>query len=571
MSAARRDAVAGLALCVAYCAAAVAVRGAQWDETLEHAQVISGVVAYPAGHPLPHYLARAFSLQTLASSAMLFAGLGDGAVCAARNFLFLLATVLPVYAAALALTRRPALGVAAALFVAQGVFLEFDGNYPIMVWPGLYSNGHIGTGWAVLCVAALAAPWPRAGMLLLGLLPGVHAGQAPLVFALAAVLCAAPDGAALRGAWRWLAAGLAVSLLGAWIHRGIAPPSALPAEDAIAWWRVYTFGHDPHRQIPRAAAWFTVAATAGACALAWRAAPSRGARAFAIYAAGVLAVISGSAALHLALGGATPPWVLQWMPYRLVNHAPPLLLAAVLLGLARGGGAGTVLLAAALVWGALTPYLGDLFPARVHARYIAPGDAAAFLLLGAGWARLTVAAAAGPPARAVALAAPFVAALGFHRFGAACLVAGYGAAWAAGAFEARPARAHLPRDGFAAAVAAWAAANPRADRVVLTPPGWHGAQSRLGMAVLADATALSLISYVPEVGGAVAAIHLEAYGFDLRGDAGDWRAHWRGMDAAAWRAVAARHGFGLVAAPADLALPLRVEIATEEGTLYAVD
>lgn len=618
MTAARRDAWVGLALCVAFCAVGVAARGLRWDETLEHAQVLAGAVAYPEGHPLPHYLARAFSLQTLLSTGMLWIGLGEAALCAARNFLFLCATVLPVYALLLAL-RLGALGACAgALLVAQGVLLEFDGNYPLQVWPELYSNGHIGTGWVVLTVAALAAPWPRTAMLLLGLLSGVHAGQAPLaiVIAIAAMCAPLPEARALRAAWRWLALGVGLVAMGWLAHRllaGAPPALAASVKNSDALWRAYTFGHDPHRQIPRAAAWLTVFAAAGLAALAWRAERSWRVGVVAAYALAVGAVMAGTGAAHGLLGASTPAWLLQWMPYRLVNHVAPLLLALALAGLWRAAPSqrpAVWLVAGLVAWGAITPYLGAFVPDRIYTRYVAPGEAVAFVIVGAGWAHWAIAGAPGRGAAGLLMGALPAAALGFHRFGAACLMLGHALAWvgrhatrgvaaARGPMPVGPgprggahlaiaalcalaaaqtlanqarARATLPRSDFEAAVARWAAEEAPRAPALLTPPEGHGAQARLGAAVLADAATLSLISYVPAVGGAVAAMLLDVYGMDLLGgDAGPgWRAHWASLDAAGWRALAARHGITHVAAPADLALPLPVVLETPTGRVHAL-
>jgi len=87
----------GVLFWLLFCVVAVLIRGVRWDETFEHAQVITGQAPYPEGHPLRVYVRGAFSLQTYASAAALALGAGPALVCGARNVLFLLGTVLPVF------------------------------------------------------------------------------------------------------------------------------------------------------------------------------------------------------------------------------------------------------------------------------------------------------------------------------------------------------------------------------------------------------------------------------------------------------------------------------------------
>jgi hypothetical protein len=315
------------------------------------------------------------------------------------------------------------------------------------------------------------------------------------------------------------------------------------------------------------------------------------------YAGAVAAVLLATGAAHALLGTATPAGLLQWMPYRLVNHAAPLLLATALAGLC-GNKAAPWLLVALVGWGAATPYLSPLFPERAYTRYIAPGEAAAFILVGAGWARWILGDGMPRGRALIALVLLPLAALVFHRFGAACLVLGFaiaglplrslghGQAWRGRATAAvlvmaavqglvnqAQAHARLPRSTFEATVARSMAALPPGRRVVLAPPGGHGIQARLGTAVVADAATISLISYVPSVGGAVDAMQRECFGIDLRaGDPGPgWEHHWQSMSRAGWRELAARHGFSRVMAPAELRLDLETVACTGTDCLYRVD
>lgn len=576
---------------IGFAIAAVAVRGVYWDETLEHAQVLTGAVPYPDGHPLKIYVQQAFSVQTWLSAALLWSSGSALLVCFVRNTLFLLASVLPAYLFAARMTGSAAWGHAAALFLLQGVLLDFSGSYPMAAWPALYSNGPIGGGMALLALYALAAGHWRLGGLLFGLTPAVHAGQFPVLLGAGAAAAGwalwrgAP--AVPRAAWHWLAIGCAITGAALLLQRGLSAP--LPGvgpyaahDGAEAIWRHFTAAHDPHRRPPDGNGHLLLGGTIALALLL--AATKRGAPANApadrmlawagLYAGGIAVAVWGTRMLEIAAGGALPFLLTAWMPYRMINHLPPLFLAFALCAITRGKSHAPWAALALLGLAAIRPLLAPWLPPDLFQRYLSGGEFVPFALLG-----LAFTAAAPRNFTGGGIAALLAAAAAFHhRFGAVCMLAGIVLGTAAGRFRAVPPvrtlyavlliaaalllweqgrhREHLPKGEFEIATAALLAGQPA---MLAAPPESHTLQMRTGLPVLIDAATPSLISYVPALGPAIDRMHRDLYGSGFGPDppaSPSWRAHWTAMDAAAWRALAARYGVTHVAAPAKLELPL---------------
>lgn len=172
----------GAIVCGIYSVLNLWVAGIYQDEVVVPAQIITGAVAYPAGHPHALYYTQAFSLQNYLAAAIWTVTPNPFILSALRNILFLFLSVYVPFAFALKLTRRPFWGyVAAALTVSEtGVLLM--GVYPIWVFPNAISQGHIGMELALLTVVLLLAGQWWIGGLALGALPAVHPAMAALVY-----------------------------------------------------------------------------------------------------------------------------------------------------------------------------------------------------------------------------------------------------------------------------------------------------------------------------------------------------------------------------------------------------
>ena len=428
---------------------ALAIRGVRWDENYEFAQVIAGQIPYPAGHPLHRYVFSAYNLQLYASAALLKILPSAVVLCSVRNLLFILATVVPIYVLGAVVSQRALCGhLAAALFLA-GIHLDFDGAYPQFLWPGMFSNGHIGMAFALLLVCLLAQGHIRTGFLMLGLMPAVHLGQLPptLLF----------GGFYVLAQWRrhqlepivhaipFFVSGIAVALIFFAVQHSfvVAPPVDGPyfsIEDARPIWEGRLAFHDMHRQIPLGNSHILVAGAlilGGLGLTIERRSSIQGPSAWRwlfVYVAGLLLIVYSIMAVHAALGTKVPYLFLGWLPYRLVNHIAPVLVAFMVTVLAtdgsserRGGPQAVWLIAATLLFVLLKPYLGSLLPPDVSRRYLSGNESVLFFLYGASFVLLTLRleekSTSCIPLRLGAIAGWWVLAW-LHQYGAACALGG---------------------------------------------------------------------------------------------------------------------------------------------------
>lgn len=451
----------GLLFWAAFCVVAVLARGIGWDEACERAQAILRTVPYPEGHPFHRYARGAFTIQYYSAAALLAATGSEALLCGIRNVLFLMASLLPPYLLGALLSRRAIGGHVAATVTLAGAVGFFGVYYPLWVWPDRFSSGHIGMGGALIVLFLLAGGFPRAGGLGLGLMPCIHLGQAPVLFATFAVRALwawhRPDGRAeLRRTMPWLAGGLLLTGVVFIATRclGLPAPESGPycsTTDAVGLWRDYTFIEDIHRAFPRFnpfahagialgltalfvallalrfrdrqgpdASEADVAATLDSHLLSWP----------ALYVGIAAAAFLAALTLQRLLGASTPFFVVSWMPHRLTNHIG-MLLPALFVGILAQSSAqpGRRLMFRVL----LAPLLGGLALACVLHTAGAPGFATpylnapewvVFMLAGGAAGALLRGMARSRRTGSILVAAALLALVRWHQFGAVAAAVG---------------------------------------------------------------------------------------------------------------------------------------------------
>jgi hypothetical protein len=575
----------GVLLWVLFCFAAVIVRGVRWDEQYEFAQMLTRQIPYPEGHPYLLCVRNALNLQIYSTAALLALWRSPALVCGARNVLFLMATVLPVFVLARVLSRRTAWAHAAVVFTLIGAHLEFDSCYPMATWGRFFSTGHVGMGYALLTLAALLAERWRTGAFLLGLMPVVHVGQMPVLLLFAGLRIAALGWDGARNAmWqflRWGVAGLFASALFALTMMPFraTPPTGGPyysdADPAPICRAI--IASDPHRAAPGGPVSYTnsnfiLGATLLLGAAAVRQAQRQRENAAAwlwtyVYIVLAASAVWGMMALHYALGPNIPHVLLAWMPYRMSNHVVVILLAAfvgILGGVAGRGNRDVactafVMFAGALLYVFFRPMAAMLMSSALYTRYWAAGDSLIFGLCGVAWMLLFLLLKDDRrfliPWVALSLAAfgilPF-----FHRFGAFCCVTGaiktlilhVALRWAAGllpalqdrrvqervlgvvsaivlaalAYAQWQERQWLPRTEFDGEVAAYLDARGERDALLVARPDQYTLQAQTGHPVMVDGALAPWIPYMPSVGPAIAKIYADLYGTEfLRANTSD--------------------------------------------------
>lgn len=618
----------GLGLWILFCLVMVVIRGVRWDETYEYAQVIAGEVAYPDGHPLNVYAHNAFSIQPYFSAALLKFGAGPAVVCGFRNLLFLLASVVPVYLLGSHLANSALAGHAAAALTLRGVYLEFDGSYPLAVWPHTFSNGHIGGGMALLALALMVSGRLRSGFFLAGLMPAVHVGQWPVILAVTLLIAWREWGRSRDEARKALASfalGIAC-VLGFWliIQTGGVPIAEsgayAPAETGDAIWRSYIARFDPHRAMPPGNGHVVLAGMVLLGFLAWMSEIHRDRRA-AIYWVWVYGVVAAFTAwfimaLHWLLGENIPFLLIGWMPYRLINHVPPLLLCVMIASLVTHQTNRPWMhpaLVAVLGFAAVYPFLRSVVTDPIYNRFLIHGEAVYFGLMGATAA--VASAHLRVPSRIrdavlILFLTCFAALVVHHQFGAGSIaVAFVGALLLHGYFkdlalrntdvssltavaaiavavviltvshEEGVNRSQLPRSEFNTQVAASLRAFDNAERIqepvtmIAAEPFVYLLQAQTGAPVFVDNATSSFMTYMPRLAPVIQSMYADFYGirFDIpANDRPPWRAVWDQRSQSEWVRLGERYEIGYVIASGGLSLDLPVVLTVRGRSLYRI-
>ncbi len=466
----RRRVLLGVAVWLAFCAVLILLRGVRWDETFEDAQILLRKIAYPEGHPRFIYCRNAFSAQTYSAAALLGLGAGPALLCGIRNWISLSISVLPVFLLGSLVTRKAVWGHVAALLALYGIYQGYETTYPMNLWPGLYSYGQIGMGYALLVLYFVLAGHWATGFLLLGLMPCVHLGQMPIVLLVSCVCWSiaffSKRHAHCKRAVAGGAAGALLTLAFAGIHHAFKVPlptsgAYYSAEDSRTVWSAFTYVHDIHRQMPRADSHIVLfgALLLGAAALyiyfahlRKEAGPAEGNRppvpvylGLVLYCAFAALTVWGGMFAREAMGRDVPFWLASWMPFRLGNHVAPLLFVLVLGLLAETWKRGAndtaptlALIGLAAGYAAAVTLENSLLAAvdgesNLLSRYLATGYPLYFGLYGVVMGLLPIRLRERRLLMlpyAFSVVAAFSALMVVHQFGAACFVAGVAAGFA---------------------------------------------------------------------------------------------------------------------------------------------
>lgn len=613
----RNSLALGSLLWLVFCLVMVFVRGVRWDEDYEFAQVFLREVVLPPGHPVFQYVRNVFSLQVFSTTALLWVSESAWLVCAARNVLFLAATVLPPYLIAARLSGRALYGHVAACLVLAGIHLEFDSSYPQFVWPDMFSNGHIGQGFALLTLFFLMSNRPRAAGFLLGAMPCIHAGQllpALLLAGMVFLTRVRVDRAFARDFVIAIGFGILVTV-GFWAaHRVFAVDTSAAGPfagngDPIDVLKNYIAYHDLHRRIPGGNGHLALAGLLLLAGLGTAREKGRHARDrlwiwLSLYTAAIAVTVYPIMLAHALLGIDTPPILLRWMPYRLLNHAPVLLVAALCAMLVRreteSSAYGGRILLLVVIWCAAAPVLQNLLPVAVFTRYASPVVGVMFVLFGAALAQY-VRGADGSWRRFALPVCGFLALACFHQFGAACAAAGFGIAWlfstrcprnlldrgfssallgalasillALLAYSQWTSRTSLPRSPFEGRVAAYLDGQGEKQALLVGAPFQLLLQARTRHPVMTDMALPSWIPYMPNLGPAIDEIYRNVYGIsflDSPGSSRDWREVWTTRTADEWRELGDRFSFQYVVAPRELPLQLPLAVDDDSGRLFSL-
>jgi hypothetical protein len=624
----------GVAWWVAFSAAAVALRGVQWDENFEFAQAMIGAVPYPSDHPLMQYTRSAFNGQIMASAALLKLVPNPLVLNGLRNLLFVMATTVPGYLLGHVMGRRPLAGHVTAVMLLIGVHLDFDGTYPQFIWPGMFSNGHIGTGYVLAWVALTAGGYFRIAALMLGLLPAVHLGQMPptLLFAggltLYAVALDRDLWAQMKPGLPWFVGGLAICAILYGIHHALILPPVTDGPyfsdaDPRRIWQGRIQYWDMHRQLALGGMGMILVFSAALGVVlrkpdsSPRWSPTRSHLSPylpLVYALGCVApLVLTLMVLHAAAGTNVPYLLIGWLPYRLLNHLPPILTAtcvAVLMARSNeeqqeAGWLAPWIPGLLLLGYLLRPVTERIVSGAVYYRYLDQPTAYLFALVGAAFfvASIRFVRSGTRDAWTIPVAAGIVIlayTAAHHQFGAACLVLGASIVAAAirilgstvlhrtaapvtgllllittGAilFHQWQHRENLPVGSFEREVAVYLEAQGEPNVMLAGQPEQVLLQAQTGHPVLADMATAFHASYMPSLGPSVQQLYQQVYGrrFDLPPEGQEnWGRVWESRSREDWISLSETYGFEYVAAPSGLTLNLEPVVRGDLDTLFQI-
>ena len=148
---------------------------ATWQVSLESAQVVAHVVAYPTPTPFYWYHTKLWTLMVQLPALFLFFGISE------RILSFIVSGIVGMFSfqalslVIYALSGRKLLAILSPSFIytTEAVSL-FSGSYYIYLMATMHTYGIIGLSFAVLVLGLISVGYNRLGGFLLGLAPAVH-------------------------------------------------------------------------------------------------------------------------------------------------------------------------------------------------------------------------------------------------------------------------------------------------------------------------------------------------------------------------------------------------------------
>ena len=555
-----------------------------WQVAVETAQVVAGLVSYPADNIFYIYHTHLWTVLHQVLAVALRAGAGEITlslvVSGIQGMLTFQALALFVYA----LSRNVLISVGAPALVFFTRSAEYGTVYPLFLLGTEHTYGVIGLSTSVLVAAMLGAGWYRAGAMLLGIAPCIHPALGAWTGAIVA-LAVLSDFRRLRDqltpALPWFLAGCAVTLASLSIQISLTPatPPGMVRLSPEAFSAFITLwdGHRAAVELWHSGVILNVASLV--MSIAWL-------RFFAsdLPAASrfLLRITAAGSLLALALIPVSwippdrlPSTLLVLMPGRYLNFAA-LTFTALLIGLLaarrqRWSMALLLLLTAGLLAGE-SSMLWEFVEHHHHVRYASSLNtllvislAAAALLAGALWMRSHPSHPA--PDRPLVSHALYLSNVGLLALVA--LMTLYQHADRSGVhFSDRT------NDVFFADTASGSGA-------LLVAGDLHLMQLRTRRPILLDAGALDAMMYSLETGAAMQRMLREIYGLDLLNPPPDalgagripalsHRATWEGFPPEKWRAIGREFGVTQVLTYEDWTLQLPLASHSRRLLLYDI-
>ena len=544
-----------------------------WQDAVEPAQVLAGLVTYPPDSPVYLYSTRTWTVLHQACAGLLTAGLSERTVSLLVSGLMGMVSLQALGTLVLALSGDVLLAIVSPFFVVLTRTASGGVTYPIVLLGVPWTYGIIGLSYALLVLALVGAGRTRCAALLLGFAPAVHVTIG--IWMIVVTATAAAFDSTLRGSMRaaapWLLAGAGAALASLALHvlHQTTPAAALPSLSSLG------LHWDEHRQQfallgPRAlTAYFAAALPA---LWLWRFAADVPAHVRPLLRLLVVSTVVGGvfSISYWMVPPDVPNVVATFMPSRLLNVSC-MACMALLLGLTPRYASSPE------VRGALVVMVVGL----VTFALLRPDDDGTIQQV-VGWSAMALYAAI------LAIAAdrqrrghPHGMGITWREtrirpFAIGVIIAALAGVAAAAAREFGSSLDTRFADRTSDHVLAAAARRPG---LLLTSGNQHGIQSSTRRAVLLDGAALDAQAYVPEVASETDRILRRVYGIDLsevrrlrRGYLEDdhGKALWQSRSTDKWRDIAREFAVADILTPAGWKLQLPVVASNPHFVLYAI-
>ncbi|MSO45423.1 MAG: hypothetical protein EXQ59_01465 [Acidobacteria bacterium] len=223
-----------------------------WQDVIEPAQVLGGLVRYPSDSPLSLYSTRTWTLLQQIPAALLHAGLSERALALLLSGVTGLVSFQALGMTLLAIGRDKTLACVMPFFVFAAGATSGGLAYPVVLVGSTYTSGSIGMSFLLLVCALLGAGAYAGGALLLGLLPAMHATLGAWGLIIVALTLLWSDRPLRRQFWRtryWFLAGAVISLASLLVHLWLSPSlAALPSDESRKYLIAVMTYWDQHRR-----------------------------------------------------------------------------------------------------------------------------------------------------------------------------------------------------------------------------------------------------------------------------------------------------------------------------------
>jgi hypothetical protein len=160
---------------------------ADWQVAVETAQVVAGLVDYPAGNPFYVYHTKLWTILHQVLALALLAGLQERTLSILVSGLLGMVSFQALSLIAYAISRDVLIAAGASALIFFSRVAEVGAIYPIWLVGTTHTYGILALAHAALAVGFLGCGWYRTGLFLLGLAPAVHASVGAWVALIAGI------------------------------------------------------------------------------------------------------------------------------------------------------------------------------------------------------------------------------------------------------------------------------------------------------------------------------------------------------------------------------------------------